>query len=142
MRDAYPVFIKQDGKDYLAYVPDLGIYTEGTSLPDAIEMGRDAIGLKVISMQDDKIEVPAPSNYSAALKLAKEDADEDFDFSDGTLTLVDVDFDAYRRKMNNRSVKKNCTIPYWLSIAADKANVNYSRVLQDALVKILGVDYN
>ena len=46
MKEAYPVLIKQCGKDYLVYVPDLELYTEGKSMADAMEMARDAIGLK------------------------------------------------------------------------------------------------
>lgn len=55
------------------------------------------------------------------------------------VTLVDVDFGEYRRKVDNRAVKKNCTIPYWMSVEADKAGVNYSRVLQDAITVLLGL---
>ena len=46
MKRAFPTFITQVGKDFLVYVPDLDLYTEGNSLTDAIEMARDAIGLK------------------------------------------------------------------------------------------------
>ena len=110
MKEAYPVLIKQCGKDYLVYVPDLELYTEGKSMADAME----------------------------TINKAKEEADEDFDYSDGVLTLVDVDFEEYRRRMRNRAVKKNCTIPYWMSEEADKRGVNYSRLLQEALLAFLG----
>ena len=56
-----------------------------------------------------------------------------------TVTLVDVDFTEYRKRVDNKAVKKNCTIPYWMSVEADKAGINYSRVLQDAISNILGV---
>ena len=46
MKGAYPVLIKEYGSDYLVYVPDMEIYTEGKSVADAMEMARDAIGLK------------------------------------------------------------------------------------------------
>ena len=61
------------------------------------------------------------------------------DFSTGILTLVDVDFVEYRRRNETRSVKKNCTIPYWLNVEAEKAHINVSRVLQEALMAKLGV---
>lgn len=38
--------------------------------------------------------------------------DADFRYTDGICTLVDVDFDDYRKRLENKSVKKNCTIPY------------------------------
>lgn len=139
MKGAYPTFIKQVGNDFLVYVPDWEIYTEGFSFVDAIEMARDAIGLSGIAKEDDGIEFPTVSTYDEAVIKAKEDADEDLNFSTGILTLVDVDFVEYRRKNEKKSVKKNCTIPYWLSVEAEKANINYSKILQDALMTKLGV---
>lgn len=133
----YPVFIKQDGKDYLVYVPDLEIYTEGDSVADAIYMARDAIGAKLVDYGDDGKSFPVSSTSEEAVAKAKEDADEDVDFSDGILTLVDVNVELYRVRMRNKAVKKNCTIPYWMSVEADRAGVNYSRALQDALVNML-----
>ena len=138
MKEAYPVLIKQCGKDYLVYVPDLELYTEGKSMADAMEMARDAIGLKGVDYIKDATTLPAPSNATEAIRKAKEEADEDFDYSDGVLTLVDVDFEEYRRRMRNRAVKKNCTIPYWMSEEADKRGANYSRLLQEALLAFLG----
>ena len=138
MKEAYPVLIKQCGKDYLVYVPDLELYTEGKSMAEAMEMARDAIGLKGVDYMKDTKTLPEPSNATEAINKAKEEADEDFDYSDGILTLVDVDFEEYRRRMRNRAVKKNCTIPYWMSEEADKRGVNYSRLLQEALLAFLG----
>ena len=58
---------------------------------------------------------------------------------DDIVILVDIDFSEYRRKADNRAVKKNCTIPYWMSVEADKRGVNYSRALQDALSSLIGM---
>ena len=49
-------------------------------------------------------------------------------------TLVDIDFSEYRRKHDNRMVKKNCTIPYYLNVEAEKRGLNFSRLLQEALL--------
>ena len=136
-RKAYPAFIKENAGTYLVYVPDMEAYTEGENFEDAIAMARDAIGLKGVDFEDDQKKLPAASTPAEALKKAQEDADEDFDYSDGILTYVDVDFIAYRNRMKNRAVKKNCTIPYWLSEAAEKAGVNFSKVLQEALMQKL-----
>ena len=74
------------------------IFTEGDTFADAIEMARDAIGLVGISMEDNKEEVPVPSDQVAAIEKVKEYA-EDIDFSKGVLTYVDVDFSEYRKKL-------------------------------------------
>ena len=96
MIKAYPVFLKEYNGDTLVYVPDLDIYTEGHGIPDAIAMARDAIGLKWTSYNDAEREFPEASSVEEAKKKAQNDADEDFDYSDGILTFVDVDFETYR----------------------------------------------
>ena len=138
MKGAYPILIKKYGNDYLVYVPDMEIYTEGKSVADAMEMARDAIGLKGMDYLEKNTELPIPSDKDSALRKAKADADDDFDYSDGILTLVDVDFEEYKKRMKNRAVKKNCTIPYWMSVEADKVGINYSRVLQEAILSLIG----
>lgn len=138
MKQVYPTFIAKDNKDYLVYVPDMDIYTEGTSMADAIEMARDAIGLKGIDLEDDGKELPTPSTQKEAIQKAKEDT-EIFDYSTGILTWVDIDFTVYRRKVENKMVRRNVTLPNWLNIEAEKAHINVSRVLQEALMNTLGV---
>jgi hypothetical protein len=118
----------------------MDLYTEGTSLTDAIEMARDAIGLKGINLEDDGLELPEPSSSEQAIAKAKADADEFFDYSTGLLTYVDVDFAEYRLKHDNKMVRRNVTLPCWLNYAADKAQLNVSKVLQEALKETLAVD--
>lgn len=134
----YPTLIKKYGKDYLVYIPDLDIRTEGKDEYDAIRMARDAISLWVMEAQDRGENVPAPSSPENAIARAKSTADNLMDFSDGMLTLIDADIESYRRKYGNRCVKKNCTIPYWMSKEADALGVNYSHVLQEGLAQIIG----
>lgn len=134
MKQAYPVFIALHENDYLVYVPDMDIYTEGKSVTDAMEMARDAIGLKGIDLQDDRKEIPEASDYEAAFAKAKEDT-EDFDYTKGMLTMVDVDFAQYRKKMDNKMVRRNVTLPNWMNVEADRLNLNVSKVLQEALAE-------
>lgn len=138
MKQVYPTFIAQSGDDYLIYVPDMEINTEAKSFADAIEMARDAIGLKGISLEDDKLEFPPISTPEEAINKAKEDT-EIFDYSTGILTYVDVDFSEYRKQIDMKTVRRNVALPSWLNYAADKAGINVSRVLQEALMKTLGV---
>lgn len=132
MKQAYPTFIAPCGGDFLVYVPDLEIYTEGRNMTEAIEMARDAIGLKGIDFEDDGKIIPEASDYPSAIAKAKGDT-EDFDYTQGTLTMVDVDFAEYRKKMDNKMVRRNVTLPNWLNMEADRLNLNVSKVLQDAL---------
>ena len=93
-----------------------------------MEMARDAIGIIGIDMEDDHEKLPSPSELSQVKA-----GDGEF------VTLVDVDFEEYRRKNEMRSVKKNCTIPGWLNYEAEKANINFSNVLQKALMEQLHI---
>lgn len=138
MKLVYPTFIAEYKGDFLVYVPDMDIYTEGENLADAIEMARDAIGLKGISLEDDGKELPAPSTVDAAVEKAKEDT-EVFDYSTGIMTLVDIDFSEYRKRMDNKTVRRNVTLPNWLNVEVEKAHINVSRVLQEALMVKLNV---
>lgn len=127
MKGAYPIFMEKTKKGYYVKIPDFDIGTQGENIPDAMEMARDAIGLMGIDMQDEGKEIPEP--YSSKEKPGKDDI----------VTLVDIDFSEYRKRADNRAVKKNCTIPYWMSVEADKRGVNYSRILQEALSNLLGM---
>ncbi len=138
MKQVYPVLIAEYKKDFLVYVPDMDIYTEGKTLADAIEMARDAIGLKGIDFEDNMKQLPPPSSSEETISMAQKNRDI-FDYSTGILTLVDVNFTEYRRRLDNRSVRRNVTLPNWLNVEAEKAQINVSRVLQDALINVLGL---
>lgn len=129
MKAAYPIILTQ-GKEYVVVsIPDFDIHTQGTDLADAIAMARDAIGMVGIDMEDDGEELPLPSTITD-LPTPDENA---------IFTLVDIDFEEYRRKHENRTVKKNCTIPSWLNMEAEKAGINFSAVLQAALKEELKI---
>ena len=141
MKVVYPVVVKRDGEDELVYIPDFDGMTEGKDFYDAIKMARDYIGLNGITYYDKGKEYPRPSSEEEVLKKVAGRDKEDFDFSGGVMTYVDIDFDAYRKRIRNLSVKKNCTIPQWLAEKAAAANINFSRVLQDALMELVGTEY-
>ena len=51
--------------------------------------------------------------------------------------MVDIDIEVYRRELDNKPVRRNVSLPSWLNQAANKAHINVSRVLQDALISKL-----
>ena len=128
MKAAYPIVLTPTQKGYVVYFPDFDANTQGKDVADAIYMARDAIGLLGIDMEDDGKPLPRPS----ALADVPHEANE-------TVTLVDVDFTAYRRQNDMRSVRRNCTLPAWLDAEAAKAKINVSAVLQNALKQELHI---
>lgn len=128
MKQVYPIIITKDTDFYVVYVPDFDINTQGETMPEAMEMARDAIGMCGCYYEDEGKVIPEPSELTQVHADGK-----------STITLVDVDFSEYRRKNEMRVVKKNCTIPSWLNYEAEKAHINFSSVLQEALKKELNI---
>lgn len=127
MKTAYPIILTPAETGYLVYVPDLDINTEGADLADAIDMASDAIGLWGISAQDMGRAIPPASKTLPECKPGE------------TAAYALVDFDAYRRANDLRTVRKNVTLQSWLNDMAERAGINFSQVLQEALKQRLGV---
>lgn len=132
MRQAYPVIFTQidDKKNtVLIEVPDLDLMTEGFGTADAMLMARDAIGVNIITRQDKDEDIPDPSDISQINVEKGIFAGEGKSY----ISLVDLDIDEYRRREDNRTVRRNVTLPNWLNQKAEKAHINVSGVLQEAL---------
>ena len=95
MRAAYPVVFTKIPEGYIASAPDFPLDTEGKDLAKAIYMARDAIGLAGICLQDDGSPIPAPSTLDA---VPREDGD--------IVSMVDIDFDRYRRDLDRRNARR------------------------------------
>lgn len=91
LKKVYPVILTPSEVGYVVYVPDLDINTQGLDLANAIDMARDAIGLWGITEEDLGHSIPEPS-----LKLPAHEPSQ-------VATLVDIDFNAYRRANDNRT---------------------------------------
>ncbi|MGN0384690.1 MAG: type II toxin-antitoxin system HicB family antitoxin [Lachnospiraceae bacterium] len=135
MKAIYPVILTESNGCYLVEVPDMNILTEGTDLENAIEMARDAIGAMAISTED------AGETLPIASKIGEIDVSKGAFAAEGTslVTLVDINLAEYRKKYDNRMVRRNVTLPAWLNGEAEKAKINVSKVLQDALQAKLNV---
>ena len=89
-------------------------------------MAVDALGLALTERMKSGEEIPQGSGISGIEQMGTED---------GVLVLVEFDLEEYNRKHNSRSVKKTLSIPEWLNEAAVRQNINFSQVLQEALMK-------
>jgi len=116
----------EEQEGYTVVVPDLpGCVTQGKSLIDAIGMAVDAASGWVLDEMEDGKPIPPAS------KIEDVQADER---PGGFVNLIVLDMDTYAEKYGEKAVRKNLTIPAWLNTYAEANNVNFSRVLQDALV--------
>ena len=126
MKLTYPAIFYpcEDSPGYTVEVPDLpGCISEGDSLADAILMATDAASGWVL----DELEDGNPAPAASAMKDIAPDE------PDGFVNMLVLDMDAYAEKYGEKAVRKSLTIPAYLNTFAEKAGVNFSQVLQDAL---------
>ena len=128
MKLIYPACFYKDEESgaYSVEVPDLpGCATGGNDLAEAISMGVDAASGWVLT----ELEEGRPAPPSSEINEIKPDPG-------GFVSLLVLDMDVYAEKYGEKSVRKNLTIPAWLSTFAESRNVNYSQVLKDSLTEI------
>lgn len=127
MKLVYPAIFTpcEELTGYTVTVPDLpGCITEGRSLAEAIEMGIDAASGWILD------EIEDGNSYPTASKI------QDISVPDGSfINLLMLDMDDYAERYGDKSVRKNITIPAWLNTYGEKNHINFSKVLQDALIE-------
>lgn len=126
---AYPaIFTPEEDGGFSVVFPDLeGCFTCGDDMADALFMAEDALALVLYGYESDGRKIPAPSRM------------EDLKLNDGEfVNSVACDTMEYRKRFNNKAVKKTLTIPEWLNESAMAMNINFSQVLQDALIQKVG----
>lgn len=124
MKTAYPAIVHTEEGGFWVEFPDLeGCFSDGETMADAISNAADALGGYLCSMMDRGIEVPTASDVKEI------DAGSDF------VTIIVTDPLSFKR--STKSVKKTLTIPEWLNEEAEKRHVNFSSVLQKALLSMI-----
>lgn len=127
---AYPaIFTPEQDGGFSIYFPDLdGCYTCGDDMVDGLTMAQDVLALVLYGYEKDNREIPQPSKES------------DITLSDGEfINFIVCDTLEYRKMYNNKAVKKTLTIPEWLNEAAIAMDLNFSQVLQEALLSKLQI---
>ena len=126
----YPaIFHKAEEGGFWITFPDLPeCITEGNDMEEAYNMAVDALGLTLTDRIKSKEELPKASDIE---NIEKQE--------DGVIVVVQFDKAEYDRRHNSRAVKKTLTIPEWLNEEALAMNINFSQVLQEALMEKVGI---
>ncbi len=121
----YPaIFHKAEEGGYWITFPNFPeCMTQGDNMQDAYEMAIDALGLAISEYIENKSELPK------ALELDKITVE-----SDSFCVIIEFDMLAYKKKHSSKAVKKTLSIPEWLNEEATAANMNFSQILQEALI--------
>ncbi len=120
------IFDPNDDGSYTVTVPDLpGCVTEGSNLAEAIDMAVDAASGWILGELEEGNNIPAATPFF----------DVTMDDPNCFKSVISLDMNAYAEKYSTKTVRKNITIPAWLNTYGEKNNINFSKVLQDALLK-------
>lgn len=120
----YPAVFHKEDDAYWVEFPDLeGCYTYGCSVAETMEAAQEALASYLLTLLEQGKQITPPSDITA------------IHTEDGFSSLVSCNVDQYK---DTRAVKKTLTIPSWLNDRAISMGINFSQVLQEALLsKIL-----
>lgn len=115
------IFSKEENSYTVDFIDLKGCSTEGRDIEEAYKMAQDAMGLYLYDLSSDEIPKATIPYNNITLQ------------NNEFITLIYLDLDDYRKRHNNISIKKTLSIPMWLNTIAEKNNINFSQVLQEAL---------
>lgn len=125
MIKAYPAIFHAEDNGYWAEFPDLpGCFAEGNSIAEAVSEASEALGAYLCSIIDRGETIQNPSDIHNFHIVGA-------DF----VSIIVADPAAFQKR--TRAVKKTLTIPEWLNEAAEAQHINFSSVLQQALINQL-----
>lgn len=117
----YPAIFHKEDNSYWVEFPDLeGCHTYGSSITETMEAAQEALASYLLTLLEQEQSIAAPSDISQFHNI-----------EDGFASLVSCDINQYK---DTKAVKKTLTIPSWLNDRAMAMGVNFSQVLQDALL--------
>lgn len=131
MLSAYPAcFYEEKEGGYSVIFPDLNVSTCGDTLNEALAMAIDCLAGYIYDAKMYKEELPAPSD----IKDIDINAEYD-DYKSAFVNIVAVDVEEYAKAHFEIPVKKTLSIPKWLNDTAVAKKINFSNVLQKALLQ-------
>lgn len=122
----YPaIFHNAEEGGFWVTFPDIPeCLTEGDNIPEAYKMAYEALGLALSERIKNNESLPVPSSP----RTIPVNEDE-------YPILVEFNLFEYNKKFNSKSVKKTLSIPEWMNEKAISMGINFSRVLQEALME-------
>ena len=133
MLSIYPACFFKEETGYSVIFPDLDLSTCGETINEAMTMAVDCLAGRLRWLKKDGEAIPAPSSMNSIdpVAIAK---DLEIEASESFVNMVSVDVEAYAKEHFDKSVRKTLTIPAWLNAAALEMDINFSQVLQEALL--------
>ena len=129
MKYKFPALITKEDDGFIVEFPDLeDAFSQGDTWEEAYENAEDVLNLMLWNREEKNIPVPKSSSIDE-INVPK----------NATIALIKADTIEYRKLHDTKTVRKNVSIPSWLNTLALKKNINFSNLLQHALLNELGV---
>ena len=144
MKVIYPVlFYEEKEGGYSAFVPDLenelniNASTFGENLEDVMEMAEDLIAGIVLDEMEEENKIPKASQIQDINieEFEKKLNIENWDYISKFKTYIAVDISEFTKKWGKELVKKTVNIPKWINTKAEELKINFSKTLEEALLK-------
>ena len=120
----YPGIFYRENNSYWVEFPDLeGCQSFGDSLEEVLGNAKEALAAYLVTLLEQGKEINPASDIRCINA-----PDEAF------VSLVDADL-----IKKSKAIKKTLTIPSWLNEMAEDKHLNFSKVLQDALIEKLEI---
>ncbi|WP_079733138.1 type II toxin-antitoxin system HicB family antitoxin, partial [Streptococcus suis] len=116
---SYPAIFHKDEQGYWVEFPEFSGGTQGDNLEEAMYNARDFLESSIALYIDEGMELPKVSDI------------KELSAPDGFVSMIQADPTPYIK--NNKAIRKNVTVPEWLTKLADREGLNYSEILTTAL---------
>ena len=124
----YGYFTKHADDDFeISFYDFNDIITCAETLEDAFNMAEDALKLELFDLYSDNKEIPKATFPESNLEFNQ------------IPFVIKINLKETIKQYDNKAVKKTLTIPSWLNTEAERNNINFSQVLQEALKQKLNI---
>ncbi|HEL9637288.1 TPA: type II toxin-antitoxin system HicB family antitoxin [Streptococcus suis] len=119
MLKSYPAIFHKDEQGYWVEFPEFSGGTQGDNLEEAMYNAREFLESSIALYIDEEMELPKASDI------------KELSAPNGFVSMIQADPTPYIK--NNKAIRKNVTVPEWLTKLADREGLNYSEILTTAL---------
>lgn len=119
MNFIYPCIVHKEDDGYWSEFPDIdGCFSDGDTLNEIIEHSKEALQGVLLAYMDLNKEIPKPTEITE-LQVSEEDF----------TTYIDCSI-----LNKTKLVKKTLTIPEWVNVIGVEKDVNFSKLLTEAII--------
>jgi predicted RNase H-like HicB family nuclease len=119
----YPAIIENDNDGYSVEFPNFEYaHTCGKTLTEALSMAEDCLGLVLYNLEQEKKGFPKASSIANYENKKNKFA-----------TLINIDYTEYKRRVDEKPIRKTLYIPKNLNDQAEAMSINFSELLRTAL---------